>query len=203
MRAGQRLALERLALERLAASIVFGVAVGVVALPLHAQSGGGDSVRVQATPLAPILTKAEALAVKLDEVGFTYRRKHSGVPASQFMTRFDLERRSITELSQLLRRVKGRGWGCGEGVLFVDGILLASPIPDKAVDTVKFMPTEGRGRTRIPPVMAVPMPKPNPLDEIAVNSVDAIEIYTGPSEIPLEFTAAFHQARCVVVVWTR
>ena len=55
----------------------------------------------------------------------------------------------------------------------------------------------------LPPVAAAPMPKPNPLDLIPLNTVDALEVYTGPSEIPLEFRGAFRQARCAVVVWTR
>ncbi len=189
------------------ARVIFGALCGLAtATPtdgLHAQgSTGTDSVRLRATPLAAVVTKAEALAIKLDEVGFTYRRTHSGAPASQFLTRLEIEKRAITDLSQLLRRMKGRSWGCGEGVLFVDGVLLATPIPEKEVDTVRYLPMESRGKGP-PPVVAVPMPKANPLDQIAVNTVDAIEVYTGPSEIPLEFKAAFRQARCVVAIWTR
>lgn len=168
----------------------------------RAQSGAQDTVRRPVQPLAPMVTKAEALAAKLDEVGFNARRANSGAPASQFMTRYDIEKRGVTDLSQLLRRMKGRAWGCGEGVLFVDGVLQALAIPERSVDTVRFVPTESRGRG-IPPAAPVPMPKPNPLDQIALNSVDAIEVYAGPSEIPLEFKAAFRQARCVVAVWTR
>lgn len=165
-------------------------------------TGTQDTVRRSPTVLAPVLTKAEALATKLDEVGFTYRRKYSGAPPSQFFTRDEIEKRAITELSQLLRRMKGRGWGCGGGVLFIDGILQSTPFPEKEFDTVRYVPTETRGKG-IPAVVAVPMPKANPLDQIAVNSVDAMEVYAGPSEIPLEFKAAFRQARCVVAVWTR
>ena len=186
--------------------VLVGVALVAMVRPVHrldAQgSTGPDSLRRPTVILAPVVTTAEALATKLDEVGFTYRRTHSGAPATQFMTRFDIERRAITDLSQLLRRMKGRAWGCGEAVLFVDGVLQAIPIPEKEVDTVRYLPTESRGKGP-PPVVAVPMPKSNPLDQIAVNAVDAIEVYTGPSEIPLEFKAAFRQARCVVLVWTR
>lgn len=176
--------------------------LAVGARALSAQQSGADSIRRSATQLAPVVTTAEALASKLDEVGFTHRRATSGAPASQFLTRYEIEKRGATDLAQLLRRMKGRSWGCGEGVLFIDGVLQASPIPDKAVDTVKYLPTDSRGRT-IPGVVAVPMPKANPLEQIAINSVDAMEVYTGPSEIPLEFKAAFRQARCVVAVWTR
>ena len=190
-------------LGRVIFSALCGLATAIPAGALLAQgSTGTDSVRQRATPLAAVVTKAEALALKLDEVGFTYRRTHSGAPASQFLTRVEIEKRAITDLSQLLRRMKGRGWGCGEGVLFVDGVLLATPIPEKEVDTVRYLPIESRGKGP-PPVVAVPMPKANPLDQIAVNTVDAIEVYTGPSEIPLEFKAAFRQARCVVAIWTR
>ena len=152
--------------------------------------------------MAAVITKAEALASKLDDVGFTYRRLHSGAPASQFLTRLEIEKRAITDLSQLLRRMKGRAWGCAEGVLFIDGVLQALPIPEKEVDTVRYASTDARGKS-VPAVVAVPMPKANPLDQIALNSVDAIEVYSGPSEIPLEFKAAFRHARCVVAVWTR
>jgi hypothetical protein len=152
--------------------------------------------------MAPVVTTAEALAIKLDAVGFTRRRAHTGVPPSQFMTRFDIEKRGVIDLTQLLRRMKGRAWGCGGGVLFVDGVLMGTPIPDQEPDTVKFMPSSSRGKG-LPVVTATPVPKPNPLDLIAVNTVDALEVYTGPSEIPLEFRGAFRQARCAVVIWTR
>lgn len=173
----------------------------VVARTVDAQ--GSDTVRMPVRILAPVVTSAEALAEKLIDVGFAARREHSGAPPSQFFVRAQIERIGITDLSQLLRRVKGRGWGCAGGVVFVDGVLLASPIPEVATDTAKYVPTESRVRGSIPPVLAAPMPKANPLDQIAINSVDAIEIYTGPSEIPLEFKAAFRQARCAVIVWTR
>ena len=178
----------------LSASLFIACAVG-------AQTG--DTVRLPVRVLEPIVTSAEALAEKLVDVGFTARRLHSGAPQSQFFVRSQIEKIGIIDLSQLLRRVKGRGWGCAGGVVFVDGVLLALPIPDVAVDTAKYVPTDSRTRGAMPPVVATPMPKPNPLDQIAINSVDAVEIYTGPSEIPLEFKAAFRQARCVVAVWTR
>lgn len=177
--------------------------LGVLATLGTTRAGGAqsaDTVRAQA--LAPVVTTAEALAIKLDAVGFTHRRANTGVPASQFLTRFDIEKRAVIDLSQLLNRMKGRAKGCTSGVLFVDGVLLATPIPDQEQDTARYVPTISRGKG-VPPVTAAPMPKPNPLDLIALNSVDAIEVYTGPSEIPLEFRGAFRQARCAVVVWTR
>lgn len=159
-----------------------------------------DTVRVQT--LAPVVTSAEALAIKLDAVGFTRRRANTGVPASQFLTRYDIEKRAAIDLSQLLKRMKGRAWGCGGALLFVDGVMLATPIPDQDQDTARYVPSVSRGKG-VPPVAAAPMPKPNPLDLIAINTVDALEVYTGPSEIPMEFRGAFRQARCVVVIWTR
>ena len=179
------------------------VLLGVFTTLCSARAGetqSADTVRVQT--LAPVVTSAEALALKLDAVGFTKRRANTGVPASQFMTRYDIEKRAVIDLSQLLRRMKGRAWGCGGGVLFVDGVLMGAPIPDQEPDTVKFLPTTSRGKG-MPQVTAAPVPKPNPLDLIAINTVDALEVYTGPSEIPLEFRGAFRQARCAVVVWTR
>lgn len=179
--------------------------VGVVSVGVAARAGAQASDTLVRKPvvLAPVQTTAEALASKLEEVGFNYRRTHSGAPASQFLTRYEIERRGVMDLAQLLRRMKGRAWGCGESVLFIDGVLQATPIPDKAVDTVKYTPSESRGRNSVPPIVAVPMPRQNPLEQIPVNSVDAMEVYAGPSEIPLEFKAAFRQARCVVAVWTR
>ena len=184
-------------------ALVAAMATAMVGLPLSAQqSTGADSIRRQAVPLAAVVTKAEALASKLVEVGFTHRRMYSGAPPSQFLTRLEIEKRAVTDLGQLLRRMKGRAWGCGEGVLFIDGVLQATPIPEKEADTARYVPLESRGKG-VPPVVAAPMPKANPLEQIAINSVDAIEVYAGPSEIPLEFKAAFRQARCVVAVWTR
>ena len=186
---------------------LFGVpgatVLGVLTTLCTARAGDAqstDTVRVQM--LTPVVTSAEALAIKLDAVGFTHRRANTGVPASQFLTRFDIEKRAVIDLSQLLDRMKGRARGCTGGVVFVDGVLLAAPIPDQQQDTTRFVPTTSRGKG-VPVISPVPMPKPNPLDLIAVNSVDAIEVYTGPSEIPLEFKAAFRQARCAVIIWTR
>ena len=181
------------------AAMVLGV-LTTLGITRVTEAQSADTVRVQT--LAPVVTSAEALAIKLDAVGFTHRRNHTGVPASQFLTRFDIEKRAVIDLSQLLRRMKGRAWGCGGGVLFVDGVLLGTPIPDQEQDTARYVPTTSRGKG-MPPVTAAPMPKPNPLDLIPLSIVDAIEVYTGPSEIPLEFKAAFRQARCAVIVWTR
>jgi hypothetical protein len=181
------------------AALVLGV-LSTLGSVRAGEAQSADTLRVQT--LAPMVTSAEALAIKLDAVGFTQRRANTGVPASQFMTRFDIEKRAVTDLSQLLRRMKGRAWGCSEGVLFVDGVLLGTPVPDQQQDTARFVPTTSRGKG-MPVVSSAPMPKPNPLDMIALSTVDALEVYTGPSEIPLEFKAAFRQARCVVVVWTR
>ncbi len=179
------------------------VLLAVCSTPVHARQAGVDTTLRRPAVLAPMKTSAEILSAKLEEVGFNYRRQHSGAPPSQFLTRDEIERRGVSDLAQLLRRMKGRAWGCGETVLFIDGVLQATPIPDKPVDTVKFTPSETRGRSTVAPIVAVPMPKQNPLEQIPVNSVDAMEVYAGPSEIPLEFKAAFRQARCVVAVWTR
>lgn len=189
--------------DRLKMLLLFGVVFSAIPMiASSAQSSGVDTIRRAPVVLAPVVTSAEALSAKLIEVGFTHRRAHSGAPPSQFLTRLEIEKRAITDLGQLLRRMKGRSWGCGDGVLFIDGVLQATRIPEREADTVRYVPIESRGKG-IPPVIAVPMPKPNPLEQIPVNSVDAIEVYAGPSEIPLEFKAAFRQARCVVAVWTR
>lgn len=164
----------------------------------------GDTVRIQRAPLAPVITTADEIARKkvvtrLESVGFFRRRQYSGVPTSQFMTRETIEKHNVIDLSQLLRRVKGRGWGCAEGVLYVDGTLLAKPVRDAPMDTTRF----SLSRSGPPLVIGTPMPISSQLDMIPLGTVEAIEVYTGPSEIPVEYNAAFRQARCVVVVWTR
>lgn len=168
------------------------------------QTGTADTiVRVLKTPLAPVVTTASELEEKLTEVGFYRRREHSGIPASQFMTRQELDRRGALDLSQHLRRIKGRGWGCADGVIYVDGVLLAASLPAVAADSVRMIPSEMRGKSAPFPVVDNPMPKASALDLIPMNMVGALEIFTGPSEIPVEYNAAFRQARCVVLVWTR
>lgn len=163
------------------------------------QSEIRDTVRVQRTPLAPVITTADEVKARLEDVGFYRRKKYAGVPSSQFVTRDIIEKHKVSDLSQLLRRVKGRGWGCADGVLFVDGALMAKPMRDAPLDTSRFaMPRSGP-----PLVIGTPMPISSQLDQIPVGTVEAIEVYTGPSEIPVEYSPAFRQARCVVVVWTR
>ena len=76
---------------------------------------------------------------------------------------------------------------------------MAKPARDAPLDTSRF----ALSRSGPPLVIATAMPISSQLDQIPVNNVEAIEMYTGPSEIPVEYNAAFRQARCVIVVWTR
>lgn len=185
------------------ACCVLGLLVAGAGTAQAQQSGTRDStrdtVRVLRTPLAPVVTTADEVEARLEDVGFYRRKKFSGVPSSQFMTRDIIEKHNVMDLSQLLRRVKGRGWGCADGVLYVDGALMAKPQRDAPLDTSRF----ALSRSGPPLVIATPMPISSRLDQIPVGTVEAIEVYTGPSEIPVEYNAAFRQARCVVVVWTR
>jgi hypothetical protein len=42
-----------------------------------------------------------------------------------------------------------------------------------------------------------------PLDLVPINWIEGMEVYASPAQIPNEYRAAFREARCVILLWTR
>lgn len=109
------------------------------------------------------------------------RRQKTG--AGQYMVRADIERGGYSSLQDIVRGMRGVSIDCGGGagcfIRMVRAPMRCLPeyIVDDNVDNV-FGPT------------------------IPVRDIEALEVYTGPSDVPGEY--AGRNAGCgVVVIWTR
>lgn len=155
-----------------------------------------DSVRLQlgtnmditarlaptAIPLEPLVVTVRSLL--LERRGF-YERQQRGL--GSYISREDFERRVPTYASDLLRSVTGiqlvrRNGGAG------------------------YAPV-GRGSCAFRYILNGNRIGPGfEIDDIAAEWIEAIEIYRGPSSIPIEFAPMTNEARSscgVIVIWTR
>lgn len=149
-----------------------------------------------ATSLATVNVTATSTDRKLEQVGFVRRRMDGTVPPSRFITRAEFEARPPLTMTELLRRMGGFDTRCQRASVYVDGALLAKDPPRDSIVNAKGkrVPADGFGEG---------MKRPNSIDAIPPTIVGAVEAYTGPAEIPLEFKAAGRGFECVVLVWTR
>jgi hypothetical protein len=158
---------------------------------------GGETVdaelriAVAAIPLEPLLIVARGRTVSsyLERAGF-YEREQHGV--GSFLTRYEIEKRGGSTLSDALRHVpgvrmrradrSGRRWEvqlrntrCPPSIV-LDGVIMRGDGPVRMQDM--------------------------PLDDlVGLNDIDGIEIYHGPSETPPAFNRG---GTCgVIVLWTR
>lgn len=149
------------------------------------------ALAVAAIPLDPlrIVARGRTVSRYLGEVGF-YDREQRGV--GSFLTRYEIERRGGTLLSDVLRNVSGvrlvradrtgrraeirlRNRRCAPSV-YLDGAVVRVSGPARPTDMA--------------------------LDDVVLSvDIDGIEVYHGPSETPAEFS---RDANCgVVAIWTR
>lgn len=145
--------------------------------------------------LAAVKITGESMSERLTRVGFVHRRSDGAVPSSRFITRAEFAARPPLNMNELLRRMGGFDTRCVQPTVYVDGTLFAAPVaaqtvPNKVPKRKDMFFSEG-------------FTPPSPLDGIPPLVVDAVEVYTGPSEVPLEFKAAGRGFSCVVLVWTR
>lgn len=172
-------------------------------------------LRASATELAPVIIRKDGISSRLASTGFESRRAFSGAPPGQFLTRADLDRIRPIDLSQMLRRMSERASRCGDGVIFVDGVLLSKPIADAAPTnpattvtmtsaTTANITNNSFGRTlQELAKIGTPAPKPQGIDLIPVSQIEGMEVYSSPAQIPNEYRAAFREARCVILLWTK
>lgn len=148
------------------------------------------------TTLAPVEVKATSSDRKLEQVGFVRRRMDGAVPPSRFITRAEFERRPPFTMTELLERMGGVSRRCLAASVYVDGALMASdPPPDSITNSKgKRVPADGFGAA---------MKRSATIDMIPPSSVAAVEAYTGPAEIPLEYKTTRRGSSCVILIWTR
>lgn len=158
---------------------------------------GGETVEaelriaVAAIPLEPlrIVARGRTVSQYLERAGF-YEREQHGV--GSFLTRYEIEKRGGTTLSDALRHVpgvrmrradrSGRRWEvqlrntrCPPSIV-LDGVIMRADGPVRLQD----MPMD---------------------DLVSLGDIDGIEIYHGPSETPPAFNRG---GTCgVIVLWTR
>jgi len=135
----------------------------------------------QAVPLEPITIVVRSLV--LERTGF-YKREGRGL--GTFITRQDIEARTPVTSSDLLRRVPG--------VRLVRG---------------RFSEQIAIGRGNCPYRFIIDGARINAgfsIDEMPPNWFEGLEVYQGPSQVPMEFAAgpAEPNASCgLIVIWTR
>ena len=142
--------------------------------------------------LSEVAVKAREERYRGKMAGFAERMRTSTAPRSSFILRDEIQRRHPAQLSTMIRERGGRIQGCvGTANVYVDGALLA---PDR-VSAPK------RGRRSAPTER-----DPRIDDYVAIDEVEAIEVYAGGANTPAEFLATAPQGLqpgCTVLIWTR
>jgi hypothetical protein len=170
---------------------------GSVLLPVEVRRGETTEVRVTLViapvPLAPV--EVEAARVPLPAMrGFEERRAHGN---GHFFNRREIDRIQPRVFTDVLRRVPG---------------IQVQPMtgPSGAGEVVRMSRTIGVTGTRACPVLyyvnGTPFPVTGdvPINHyIAPEDIEAIEVYSGMSQIPPAFNSSLHNARCgVILIWT-
>jgi hypothetical protein len=127
--------------------------------------------------------------------GFEERRSHGN---GRFFTREEIEKMQARQITDVLRRVPGIRIQSGEGAF-------------GGSQTAQTGRNTGSGGSRICPMAYYVNGTPFPLSrDVSINhyftpdDIAAIEVYTGPSQVPVQFNANMSTSRCgVVVIWTR
>jgi hypothetical protein len=145
-------------------------------------------------PLDPVEVTGQA-APRLPALqGFEQRRAHA---QGHFLNREEIVRMQVRRFTDILRRIPG------VQLQHVSG-------PYEQGEAVRMSRTIGVMGARPCPVLyyvngsPFPVAGDIPIDQyIAPEEVAALEVYSGMSQIPSEFSSASHNARCgVIVIWT-
>ena len=152
------------------------------------------TLEVDPIPIAPVeVTGARAATPQL--VGFLERRDRG---LGHFFTRADIESMNARDLTDILRRVPG-----------ARVVPVAGPFGTTNVLQLSRSQSAPNGRTC--PILyyvnGVPFPVRTDIGidaYLRAQDVEAVEVYSGSSRIPPEFTSTGQTSRCGVVgLWTR
>lgn len=157
---------------------------------LHAS--GVDSVAVtlqQNVQLLDAVHSNAALSHRFAALEEFYNRRTRG-NGGAFLTRADIERRHTTVLSEVLRDSPG------VRILRSNG---------RQPGGVRFASTSTRSQVCAPNVwIDGQLARNTEVDEIPANDVEAMELYPGPSTIPMQFSQQASSNACgAIVIWTR
>ena len=162
----------------------------LIANNVHAQRA--DSAQT----IAPVVTTAAAVSARLLSVGFDERRRTTGLPPGQFITRQHIERSGSTNLREVLHSLGARACGCATGTVYLDGVLAAGGV----------VKSEGGSRRTRSTSTTNSLARSDELDRISPRDIEGMEVYVGSSQIPLVFrTSGVQNAppACVIVIWFR
>lgn len=151
-------------------------------------------LRMRAFPqrLAPVIVSARAEASLLPDFE---RRRRAGF--GYFISRDEIEAANPLSVSQFLRRFP------------VIRIMDSLGVPQAVSSRGPKLVASGQAMVTAPCVMRVALdgqllPAGTSLDFISPSSIGGIEMYLGPSTIPVEFAAVSRDVACgLVVLWTR
>lgn len=174
------------------------VGYGTALLPVEVQAGETAQVLVTlvaaAVPLDTVAVEAEGMPLVAALRGFEERRARA---QGHFFNRQEIVRMQARVFTDVLRRVPG---------------VQVQPVrgPYEPGEVVRMSRTTGVMGARPCPVLyymnGTPFPVTGdiPINHfIAPEDVAAVEIYSGMSQVPSEFSSSSHNARCgVIVIWT-
>lgn len=123
-----------------------------------------------ASQLATVITTGERVKAKLAE--FYNRRAMSVNSPRNFITPEEIATRNPQMPSDMLKDRGGRAWNCRHGPTFIDGVLWT----DGKTPAQREKDNYRSGRLAI-----------SLIDDIPIEQIEAIEIYTGASQLPPQF----------------
>lgn len=157
----------------------------------------GVTLNPSAANLAAVTVREDAVASRLLQVGFDERRRFSGAPAGQFVTRNDIQRLNPTDLTQMLARMARRAAECRKPVLYVDGSVMSPPPLDDPTGLLQSIKADSLQK------LGSPAPRSSQLSQIPPDWIEGMEVYAGPSEIPSKYNPSGRGADCVILLWLR
>ena len=157
----------------------------------------GVQLNPSVTSLSTVNVRENATAPRLRTVGFDDRRRFSGAPPAQFVTRDDIQRRNPTELSQLLARMGRRASECRTPIIYVDGMVMSPPAQDDPQGLMRAIKSDSVQK------IGAPAPRGTQLSQIPPDWIEGMEVYAGPAEIPSQYNPSGRGASCVILLWLR
>lgn len=159
------------------------------------ERGRATTLDLEMTPLPAVLDElvVRASGMHLERLADFWRRSRMGW--GRFLTRDDIERRRPTQLSQLVR------------IYLPNGVFQSfdhetyDPFFRERLGPSRF------SRPRCAPALSVNGGYPMEgwrVDDLAVNEVEALEVFRPGMQVPFEFTSSWRAADCgLVVAWLR
>ena len=175
---------------------LLGYSSRVLPIEIHAGKTASLEIVLTAVPVAlqTVEVRGDTLIVP-SMAGFAERRAKGN---GRYFTREDIDRMHARLFTDVLRRVPGmqlqsvRG-GNADGYIVQSGRMSEGAQGGRQCPILFFM----NG-------MPFPMPTGGVINSyISPDEIEAVEVYTGASQIPSQFNATGYNSRCgVIVIWT-